>query len=510
MKIFWFALLPTILAGQCTYVFSPASVSVPAAPDSTGSFTVATQSGCARTAVSSNPDWLTISFGGTGTGNGTVGYRVDSNTTASIRTGTISIGATRFTVTQAAANCTFDLSATGARVGVAAGTGTFNIATRCSWTAQSSVAWLRVASGASGTGDGTIGYAYDANTGPDLRTGTISVGGRLFTVTQNGQGCTVRLGSAAITIPAEGGSGLVAVTSTCAWTATRTQIWITLTGATTGSANGTVPYRVDANTGARRFGTINVQDQAFTITQEPAELPVITGIANAASNLPGAVSPGEIVVLYGNRFGVSPIATYELSPDNAFITSSLAATRVLFDDVPAPMIYSFTNQVSAIVPYSVAGRQRTQVVMEFDGKRSAAFGVDVATTAPALFTQDSTGSGAAAVLNEDNTLNTVANPAVRGSILQIFATGEGQTDPPGVDGKLLTGLPLPEIIEQVLVFIGGAVAEVVYKGGAPFAVAGLAQINARVPLAAPRGDAVPIQLRIGVRNSQGSVTVAIQ
>jgi uncharacterized protein (TIGR03437 family) len=114
------------------------------------------------------------------------------------------------------------------------------------------------------------------------------------------------------------------------------------------------------------------------------------------------------------------------------------------------------------------------------------------------------------VLNEDYVVNTVFTPAGRGSTIQIFVTGEGQTDPPGIDGRLLLSAPYTEVEAQVQVFIGGAAAEVVYKGGAPFAVAGLAQINAVVPQAAPRGDAVPLQVRIGGRNSQGNVTISIQ
>ena len=506
------AALPFAASAQtCTFAFNPASVSVPATPDSVGTFTVTASAGnCARTAVSSNPEWLTISFGVTGTGNGSIGYRVESNTTASLRTGSISIGGTRFTVTQAAGNCNFDLSAISARVGSTAGTGTFNVLTRCSWTAQSNVSWLRVTAGASGTGDGAVQYAYDANPGADLRTGVITAGNRTFTVVQNGQGCTVRISSTTASFTAAGGTGSVDVTGNCSWTATRSQNWITFTGVTAGTGNAAVPYRVEANTtSARRFGTINVQDQALTITQDASDLPQITGITNGASFQTGAVSPGLIVVVFGARFGATPLATFELSPDDAFFTNQLAETRLLFDDVPSPMIYSVNGQISGIVPYAVAGKQRVQAVVEYQGRRSAPFGVDVLPTAPAIFTQTADGSGAAAILNEDFTLNTPFAPAGRGSVIQIYATGEGQTEPPGVDGKLTT-LPLPDTIAPVQVFIGGAVAEVLYKGGAPGLVAGLVQVNALVPLAAPRGDAVPVQLRIGGRNSQGNVTVSLQ
>ncbi len=500
--------LPCCVWAQCTFTVNPASVNAPASPDTTGQFTVTASAGtCARTAVSSDPSWLTISFGASGTGNGSIGYRIDSNPTPSGRTGSITVGNARFNVTQAAGNCEFNLSALGERVSSSAGTGSFRITTRCAWTASSNSAWLRVSTSA-GTGDAAVSFAFDANTGADTRIGIITAGGRQFTVTQNGVGCNVRISSSAITVPAAGGAGSIDVTATCSWTATRSQTWIALTGATNGNANGTVAWRVDARTGnARRLGTINVQDQVFTITQEASESPRITSILNAASFLGGAIAPGEIVVVFGDRFGADPIALYEVS--DGFFSTEVARTRLLFDDVPAPLIYSFTNQVSAIVPYSVAGKTRTQVVIEFDGKRSAAFPSDVAATAPGIFTQTATGGGAGAILNEDFTLNTPANPAGRGSIVQIYATGEGQTNPPGIDGKI-TVLPPPEPELAVQVFIGGAAAEILYRGGAPGIVAGMIQINARVPAATQQGDAVPIRILTGGRNSQGTATVSIQ
>lgn len=336
----------------------------------------------------------------------------------------------------------------------------------------------------------------------------ITVGGRAFTVTQNGTGCTVRVSSNAITIPALGGAGSIDVAANCNWSATRSQTWITFTGAVSGSGGGTVPFRVEAHTGAaRRFGTINIQDQAVTITQEASDLPRITELLNAGSLLPGAIAPGEIVVLKGERFGADPLVVWEVV--DGFLAKELAATRVLFDDIPAPLVYSFAGQVSAIVPYAIAGRTRTQVVMEYQGKRSAAFPADVAATAPALLTQSAAGSGPGSIVNEDGTINGIVNPAARGSIIQIYATGGGLTDPAVEDGKLVTE-PLPQIVAPVQVFIGGAQAELLYKGETPTAVAGLDVYIVRVPAAAPPGDFVSVLIRVGGRSTQGSVTVSLQ
>ena len=90
----------------------------------------------------------------------------------------------------------------------------------------------------------------------------------------------------------------------------------------------------------------------------------------------------------------------------------------------------------------------------------------------------------------------------------MFATGEGQTDPEGVDGRL-AGDVLPKPRAPVSVQIGGLPAEVLYAGAAPGLVAGVLQVNAKVPDGAASG-AVPLLLTVGNATSPGGVTVAVQ
>src|SRR5579864_5006815 len=89
---------------QCTFTLSPGSAEA-TVDSSTGSFSVlASQSTCPRSA-SSNAGWLTVTYGQTGTGNGTVGYRIDANAGYTTRIGMISVGNAIFTVTQNALPC---------------------------------------------------------------------------------------------------------------------------------------------------------------------------------------------------------------------------------------------------------------------------------------------------------------------------------------------------------------------------------------------------------------------
>lgn len=117
------------------------------------------------------------------------------------------------------------------------------------------------------------------------------------------------------------------------------------------------------------------------------------------------------------------------------------------------------------------------------------------------------------MLNETVCCNSARNPAPRGSITVLYATGEGQTNPPGITGKVsayarIADYPAPH--RTVRVTIGGEPARILYAGEAPHSVAGLLQVNFRVPAKAPLGDAVPIVLTVGDSRSPDGVTMAVR
>jgi Putative binding domain, N-terminal/Viral BACON domain len=172
---------------SCSYSISPSNDSVPVL-GATGTVNVSTTSACAWTA-SSNASWITIVSGGSGTGDGRVGYLVLPNV-GGPRSGTLTIAGQTFTVTQAALVCSYSISPNNQRVQSGAGTGTVTVSTSstCTWTASSNDSWIAVTSGASGTGNGTVSYSYTANTSNRDRRGTINVAGRTFTVEQRDRG----------------------------------------------------------------------------------------------------------------------------------------------------------------------------------------------------------------------------------------------------------------------------------------------------------------------------------
>ena len=140
--------------------------------------------------------------------------------------------------------------------------------------------------------------------------------------------------------------------------------------------------------------------------------------------------------------------------------------------------------------------------------KSNSLTVPVVQSSPGLLSHDSSGAGPGVILDPAGNLNSAANPAPRGTAVVIYATGEGQTSPAGVDGKLANA-PYPKPLLPISISIDGVDAEIDYAGAAPGLVSGLLQINARIPDGA-RSGAVPVSLKVGSFQSQTSVTVAVQ
>ena len=245
-------------------------------------------------------------------------------------------------------------------------------------------------------------------------------------------------------------------------------------------------------------GTLNVT--AASVAQ-----PQLTSIENSGSFLPGPLAPGELVTLVGNRIGPSSLQI----PSGSATNIVLGGTSVLFDSKPALLLYASPNQINAIVPYGVSGETTTQVTVAAEGQIIATTAQNVAAAAPAIFTINSSGAGPGAILNQDSTVNSPSNPAARGSIVAIYATGAGQTTPPGIDGQV-TGSVLPTPLLPISVQIGGLDAKVLYAGAAPRLISGVVQVNAMIPSNASSGPTVPIVLGVGAAKSQSGVTVAIQ
>jgi uncharacterized protein (TIGR03437 family) len=260
-----------------------------------------------------------------------------------------------------------------------------------------------------------------------------------------------------------------------------------------------LPPGVHAGTIAIRGGASPVPAVVQVQLVVSALSPVIRSVENGASFRPGPIAPGEIVTIKGENLGPATLATYRLTAAGTLDTS-VAGTRVLFDGTPAPILHTSGAQVTVVVPYALAGRATARVVLEYQGATSQPVDVAVSEAAPGIFTLG--GTAQAAMVNQDLTINSAANPAPAGSIVSLYATGEGQTIPAGVEGTLtpLDSLPLPVLPVRVL--IGGIEAQVTYSGAAPGQPAGLVQVNARVPESTAAAPNVTVVLIVGSSASE--------
>jgi hypothetical protein len=266
----------------CRYDVSPSNQSV-VSSGGAGSLTIATASDCSWTAAA-EVDWIAIASAAAGSGNGNVRFTVATNS-GEARTGSITVGGQRATIAQAGAGaspaCSATISPTTQNVGAAGGTGSIAVSAgnTCQWTASSTASWIAVTAGASGTGNGTVTFSVAANS-EAARTGTLTIAGRTFTVSQSAAGsppppppppasCSYSISPDDDDVPMLGGAGHVDVNTTnvCSWTAASNAAWITIVSGGSGTGRGRVDYVVLPNIGASRTGTLTIAGETFTVMQ---------------------------------------------------------------------------------------------------------------------------------------------------------------------------------------------------------------------------------------------------
>jgi len=547
-------LLPLVLAAgaplwaqrvNCGYSLAqgvflmPGSSSQPITAAVTATVTAAAGQTCTWSISTTSP-WIHIESL-TITGSGSIPFTLDPNNSLSMRNDIITFsapnvtGTLTVTVYQLAGTCNYVLSPTSAEIPVGgSATGVLQVTSGCAWSAGSNQNWLtftldpaNMVSAANNPqatnyGNGNINYAVAANgcVAPRTANLTVSTGVTgvqpVLAITQDGSPGNLTLSPATLAAGSGAATGYVLVSTSagCPWSASSNASWLQISGASTGSGPGRLAYSVQANTGPARSGSIQVGPQTFTVTQQAAlpVVPQVAAVVNGANDASGAVSPGEIVTVWGTNMGPTPGVPLQISADGKSIGNTLGGVQVLFGGAPATLLYVSAGQINAIVPYAAAGASSTAVQVQYQGQTSAAVTVPVQAATPGIFSQDKTGLGPGAILNQDYSLNASLSPATFGSVIQIFATGGGVTNPPQTDGALApVAEPLPRITAlPVSVTIGGLAAKVDYAGAAPGYVAGLLQINAEVPAGVTPGLSVPVVVQVGSWQSQAGLTITVK
>lgn len=241
-----------------------------------------------------------------------------------------------------------------------------------------------------------------------------------------------------------------------------------------------------------------------------------------------AVSPGGLTVLFGtNAATASSVLTINGGYDAYnHLPTTLGGVTVTFDGIPAPLVYVFVdptkgqvNQLSMQVPFELAGKTSTKVVVNYNGAASPAAGVSVVPIQPAFFTLVADGLSDSIAVNKDGSIN--GNPATNaayrkanvGDAIVIYGTGVGVTSLGASGYGLVTGVGAPGIPggynygSVYTCTIGGSAANAAFGGWTPSAI-GLAQWNVTVPQGVT--GAVPVvctDIASGVQTQTGTIYV---
>ena len=356
------------------------------------------------------------------------------------------------------------------------GTLTWSVASNVSWLTLASGEWLTVSANPSGlspnTYTGTITItAAGASNSPQIISVTLVVtapppAAPSITLSASQLKFTYTAGAAAppaqsISISNSGGGAL-------AWSASSNFSWLAVTPSGTAPSTLAIsvspasltpgPYQgvisVTATGAANNPQTVTV---SLNVSAAAAPSVAVASVTNSASGASGAIAPGEIITIKGNGLGPATGVSFSVDPSTGMVVTTLSGTSVLFGSFAAPITYTSTGQINAIVPYEIAGQSTVVMQVQYQGATSAGTTLQVASAAPGAFTFSGTGSGQAVAANQDGSLNGASNAAALGSYVTIYFTGGGGTNPPGVTGSV-TGAVLKWLTQAVSVTVGNVPA----------------------------------------------------
>jgi uncharacterized protein (TIGR03437 family) len=361
-------------------------------------------------------------------------------------------------------------------------------------------------------------YGYTAGQGYDQASGLGSVDAyNLVTAWRAGSSArafaSVTLQATANSVPSTGSVTVTAtVTSTSgatptgsvAFTSAGRQIGVAPLSGTGSSASASITVdaaqlQVGANSIVAQYsgdaalnaatGAISV---AVTVPGSSAQ-PVVTGLANGAS-FRQTYSPGMVLTVFGTNLA-----------DATWVASSVplpvqaAGVSVTVGGVGAPLYYVSPGQLNVQIPYETPVGKPTVLTVTNNG-RTVTTTLTVAAAAPGVFT-DTNGA-----------IVPVSNVA-RGGIVTLYLTGLGAVSPAISTGAApAAGTPvsqLPVPAQLTTVSIGGVDAATEFAG-IPTALVGVAQINLRIPLAAPLGTQSVVVSVGGIASAPATLTVTAQ
>ena len=208
----------------------------------------------------------------------------------------------------------------------------------------------------------------------------------------------------------------------------------------------------------------------------------LLGVADSAVNMvTDTVAPGEFLSIYGTGLGPSIGAAAQVD-SNGRVGTSIGATTVSMNGIPAPLLYAADGQINALVPYEIAGAQQVNLTIATSLGTTTTGPLLVVPVQPSIF----------AVLNPDGSVNSYQNPAPQGALVTLLVSGAGGLTPALPDGTIAPS-PTPAPVLPVSVdftydlpsitvpIIGRQSITPVYAAGVPGAVINLLRVDTEVP-----------------------------
>ena|GEM_PF-6135213 len=387
--------------------------------------------------------------------------------------------------------CAYTISPISQSFTAEAGTGSVTVSTAsgCSWIATSNAIWLTITSGSSGSGNGTVNYSVAANTSTSPRTGTLTVAGQTFTVSQGGSNCLYTLSPDTQFFESDGGGGAATVLAPngCSWTAVSNDAWITVvTG--TGSGSDNLTFNVAPNPSVEtRTGTLTVAGKTLTIIQAGI-VAVVSGASYSRSGL-----ASEAVV---SAFGTGLASGVEAAKTIPLPTALLGTTVKMRDSTKAerlaPLFFVSPGQVNYQIPPETSAGLATVIVTSGNGKTGTTR-VQIVEVSPGLFTANADGQGIPAAVALRVKKPSTAPELVYEDIAR-YDPGQGRFVASPIDLGADQGADTDQVylilfgtgfrhrssLSAATVQIGGEDAQVLYAG-AQGGLVGTDQINLLLP-----------------------------
>ena len=240
--------------------------------------------------------------------------------------------------------------------------------------------------------------------------------------------------------------------------------------------SGVWEFLVDVRSGTRSTS------RRYSISVSASPAPHLNAVVNSASYQVGAVAAGEILTLFG---------------------LNLDGIRASFNGVSAPILYTTSTQSGIIVPFASASRDSVELILERTGLQSFPLRLRITGAKPGIYTQNGSGQGAAAALNQDASLNTEANGAAAASVVVVYGTGLGELENAVIDGTPAAAASLAKVFveKQLSATINGEEISILYAGAAPGLIHGAAQVNLQLPTVLGAGK---YRLRLSARGRQSA------